>query len=187
MNSNQKRMAVVDEAYVHPSASIYGNVRLGQSCSVWCNAVIRAETGVVSIGPGSNIQDFVMIHVGLEHGTVVGADCSITHHATLHGCTIGDNVLVGIGATIMDGCHVGANSIVAGHCLLKEGTIIPENSIVMGIPGAVTKCRDSSVTNRLNAFIYRRNAEAYAEGNYRLWDDPQFIAKLAREKLRLGG
>ncbi len=180
-----ERMIPVGGAHIHPTARIYGNVLLGRSSSVWCYAVVRAEAGAVEVGPGSNVQDFVMIHVGLERGTVIGANCSITHHATLHGCIIGDNVLVGIGATIMDGCEIGANSIVAGHAFLKEGTIVPENSIVMGTPGLVVRRRDNSSENRLNAYLYRRNAKAYADGNYRLWQEPQFAAELDRERQRL--
>ncbi|MFX6330628.1 gamma carbonic anhydrase family protein, partial [Acinetobacter baumannii] len=91
------------------------------------------EVHEVVIGPRSNVQDFVMIHVGNSGGTIVGADCSITHHVTLHGCTLGDNVLVGIGATIMDGCVIGENSIIAGGSFLKENTIVPPNSIVAGV------------------------------------------------------
>jgi carbonic anhydrase/acetyltransferase-like protein (isoleucine patch superfamily) len=179
------KMTRLEGAYVHSSAQLYGDIRLAETSSVWCNAVLRAESSFVQVGVGTNIQDLVVIHVGLSAPTVVGANCSITHRATLHGCVIGDNVLVGIGATIMDGCRVGANSIIAGHSFLKEGTIIPDNSIVMGIPGIVVRQCDSSVSNRLNAYIYLRNAEAYYIGNHRLWNEPSFLSDVENERARL--
>ncbi|MFN3853280.1 MAG: gamma carbonic anhydrase family protein [Phreatobacter sp.] len=167
-------------AFVHPSAQIYGKVRLEAGASVWPNAVIRAEMYEVVIGPRSNIQDFVMIHVGNGMGTRVGADCSITHHVTLHGCTIGDNVLVGIGATIMDGSVVGENSIIAGGSFLKEGSIVPPHSIVAGVPAVVKASRDCGAANRFNAWLYAENAAAYARGEHRFWDEVDLKQAAAR-------
>jgi carbonic anhydrase/acetyltransferase-like protein (isoleucine patch superfamily) len=172
-------------AWIDPSARIYGKVEIGEAASIWCNVVVRAESHEVVIGPRSNIQDFVMIHVGNGTGTIIGADCSITHHVTLHGCKIGDAVLVGIGATIMDGCEIGDGSIVAGGAFLKEGTIVPPHSIVMGSPGAVKSTRDCGLQNRMNAFLYRRNGEAYAQGDYRLWSNEGFRAEITGERKRL--
>lgn len=173
-------------AFVHPSAQLYGKVRLEAGVSVWPNAVIRAEMYEVVIGPRSNVQDFVMIHVGNGTGTHVGADCSITHHVTLHGCTIGDNVLVGIGATIMDGSVVGENSIIAGGSFLKEGTIVPPNSIVAGVPAVVKATRDSGAANRFNAWLYAANAAAYARGEHRFWNEVDLKAAAARFGLTRG-
>ncbi|OYU69768.1 MAG: gamma carbonic anhydrase family protein [Alphaproteobacteria bacterium PA2] len=172
-------------AYIDPSARIFGDVEIAADASVWCNVVVRAESDRVVIGPRANIQDFVMIHVGSGTGTFVGADCSITHHVTLHGCTIGDACLIGIGATIMDGCQIGEGSIVAGGAFLKEGTIIPPHSIVMGAPGAVTKTRDNTIANRLNAFLYLKNAQGYAVGDYRVWSKVEFRTEMAAERARL--
>ncbi len=172
-------------AYIHPSALIYGDVTLRDGCSVWPNVVMRAEMYRIDIGPNANIQDFVMIHVGDGADAIVGANCSITHHVTLHGCTIGDNCLIGIGATIMDRCVIGENSIVAGGAFLKEGSVIPPNSIVMGQPGKVTKTRNNAAANALNAFLYRRNAESYAKGEYRVWSSPAFRDEIATEMARL--
>lgn len=172
-------------AWVHPTAQLYGQVSVAEGASVWPNVVVRAETHEVSIGARTNIQDFVMIHVGAGVGTIVGEDCSITHHVTLHGCTIGDRVLVGIGATIMDGCVIGENSIIAGHAFLKEGTVIPPNSIVMGAPGSVARTRNNAVANAFNAWMYRENARAYAAGEHRHWSSPEFAAAAAAERARL--
>lgn len=172
-------------AWIDPSARIFGAVEIAEEASIWCNVVVRAESQKVVIGKRTNIQDFVMVHVGSGTPTIVGENCSITHHVTLHGCDIGDNCLIGIGATIMDGCVVGAGSIVAGGSFLKEGTVIPPNSIVMGSPGAATKTRDNSLANAMNAFLYWRNAQAYAHGDYRLWSKESFRAEMAAEHARL--
>ena len=172
-------------AWIDPSARIFGAVEIAPEASIWCNVVVRAESQKVVIGRRTNIQDFVMIHVGSGTPTVVGENCSITHHVTLHGCDIGDNCLIGIGATIMDGCVIGAGSIVAGGSFLKEGTVIPANSIVMGSPGVATKTRDNRRANALNAFLYWRNAQAYAQGDYRLWSKDSFRGEMAAEVARL--
>jgi carbonic anhydrase/acetyltransferase-like protein (isoleucine patch superfamily) len=166
-------------AFIHPTACIYGDVEIAAHASVWCNVVIRAESERVVVGPRTNVQDFVMIHIGSSTGTIIGADCSITHHCTLHGCTIGDATLIGIGSTIMDGCVIGENSIIAGHAFLKEGTVIPPNSIVMGSPAEVKRTRDASGPNRVNAFYYRKNAEAFANGEFRVWSRADFQAEAA--------
>ena len=158
-------------AFIHPTAQLYGRITVGEDSSIWPYAVIRSEMHDVVIGRCTNIQDFAMIHVGYEQGVVIGDYCSITHRATLHGCRIGDNVLVGIGATVMDGCEIGANSIIAGHAFLREGTIIPPNSIVAGTPAIVKRERDASAENRRNALLYHRNAIAYAKGDHRAWVD----------------
>lgn len=174
-----------DPAFVHPSAQIYGKVRIERGASVWPNAVMRAENQEIVVGPHSNIQDFAMLHVGYTTPTIIGEYCSITHHCTIHGATIGDNVLVGINATIMDGCVVGDNCIIGGHAYLKEGTEIPSNSIVMGVPGKVTKTRNNWVMNRFNALMYVRNAEAYARGDHRVWDGPEYERWARAEMKRL--
>ena len=172
-------------AWIDPTARIFGAVEIAAEASIWCNVVVRAESQRVVIGPRTNIQDFVMIHVGSGTPTIVGANCSITHHVTLHGCDIGDNCLIGIGATIMDGCVIGAGSIVAGAAFLKEGTVIAPNSIVMGSPGVATKTRDNSLANAMNAFLYWRNALGYAQGDYRVWSKESFRAEMAAERARL--
>ena len=157
-------------AWVHDTALIYGKVSLAPDCSVWPHAVIRSEIHEVVLGRGSNLQDFAMVHVGFHTPTTIGEMCSITHHATIHGATLGDNVLVGINATIMDGAEIGANSIIAGHSIVREGSVFPENSVIAGVPGKVVATRDSSAANIANAEFYIRNAKAYAKGIHRMQD-----------------
>ncbi|MBX3706708.1 MAG: gamma carbonic anhydrase family protein [Pseudomonadales bacterium] len=163
-------------AFVHPTACVYGNVELGEGASLWPYVSIRSEAGATVIGAKTNIQDFVMIHGGRVK---IGAYCSITHHCTIHLCEISDNCLIGINTTIMDGAVIGDNCIVAGGSFVKEGTVIPANSIVMGAPATVRKVRNSYVANRMNAWMYYRNALAYARGEYREWDSAAFRAEMA--------
>jgi carbonic anhydrase/acetyltransferase-like protein (isoleucine patch superfamily) len=121
-----------------------------------------------------------MVHVGYHAPTIVGDYCSITHRVVLHGCTIGDHCLIGIGATVMEGAVIGENSIVAGHSYVADNTAIPPNSIVMGTPARVVRTHNSFVANRVNAMLYRRNAVAYAKGDYRAWEGPEYEAEARR-------
>lgn len=176
---------VSQAAYVHESVQLYGKMRVAEGVSIWPSVVARAETQEIVVGAYTNLQDFVMLHVGYTMPTIVGAHCSITHRVTLHGCTVGDNCLIGIGATLMDGCVIGENSIVAGHTIVGEGVVIPPNSIVAGVPGKVIKTRDNYIANRLNAWMYFQNAIAYTAGDHRAWADPGALAAFAREEARL--
>ena len=160
-----------DPAFIHETACLYGNAYIGPGASIWPHVVMRAEMFEIRIGARTNIQDFVMVHVGNGTPTIVGEDCSITHHVTLHGCEIGDRCLIGINATIMDGAKIGANSIVAGHTIVREGQEFPENSIIAGVPAKQVGTRDSGAANLMNARFYLRNAQNYAKGIDRMSDD----------------
>lgn len=168
-------------AFIHETVLIYGKVLIGEGASLWPYVVIRSEMHEVRIGERTNIQDFVMIHVGNETPTIIGDNCSITHHCTIHGAKIGDNCLIGINATVMDGAKIGRNSIVAGHSIVTEGTFIPENSIVAGSPAKVIKTRDNGVANALNARFYYENALAYARGDHRVTESEAFKKAMAEE------
>lgn len=174
-----------EPAYIHDTAQLYGKISIARHASVWINVVARAEHQEIIIGPYTNIQDFVMLHVGEQTPTIIGSHCSITHHCTIHGCTIGNNCLIGINSTIMDACVIGDNCIIAGHTFLKEGTVIPDNSIVMGTPGKVIRTQSNFVRNRLNAYMYYKNGLAYAAGEYREWARAEFPAEVMAEIARL--
>ena len=169
-------------AYIDPTARIYGSVEIGEGSSLWPYAVIRAEAFVVRIGRLSNLQDHVMAHVGDRAPTVVGDHCSIGHRAVLHGCRIGDNCLIGIGATLMEGAEIGESSIVAAHSYVANNMVVPPSSVVMGTPARVVRTASSFVANRVNAMLYHRNALAYIEGNHRAWDGPKHEAEMRRWK-----
>ena len=168
------QIRVHDSAWVAASAQLYGHIEIAEGASIWPNAVIRSECHHVRIGRMSNVQDFVMIHVGYDHPTEIGEFVSVTHHATIHGATIEDHCLIGINATLMDGCVIGRGSIVAPGCVVREGTVVPAGSIVAGIPGKVIRERDSAHENRWNAWNYFRNAAAYRRGEHRAWDGEEY-------------
>jgi carbonic anhydrase/acetyltransferase-like protein (isoleucine patch superfamily) len=179
------RIEIDASAFVHPSAQLYGHVRIGPRASVWCNAVIRAETAHVEIHEGANIQDFVMIHTDPGRPVVVGAYTSVTHHATLHGCTIEDHCLIGINATVYNGARIGAGSIVGQHAYVKDMTDIPAHAIAVGSPARVIRTQDSRLPNRINAEFYIRNGQCYANGDHRAWDGPEYEAWFAETMARL--
>jgi len=126
--------------YIDPSAQLIGDVHLGPQSSLWMNAVVRGDTNSIRIGARTNIQDCAVLH-GMRnlHPVLIGDGVSIGHNATVHGCTIEDNVLIGIGATVLNGAAIGANSIIAAGALIPERTIIPPNSLVTGIPGKILR------------------------------------------------
>lgn len=160
---------IIDEsAFIHPTELLYGKVRIGQDSSVFPYVVMRSEAFEIRIGARTNIQDFVMIHIGNTSPTIVGDDCSITHHVTLHGCEIGDRCLIGINSTIMDGAKIGANSIVAEHSLVRAGQKFPENSVIAGSSARLMKERDCGPANLMNAWMYQAISSGYAEGRDRL-------------------
>ena len=170
--------------FVARTAQIFGNVQIGAESSIWPNVVIRAECHRVRVGRYTNLQDFVMIHVGYQHGTEIGDFCSITHHATLHGCKIEDDCLIGINAVVMDGAIVGAGSIVAGGAMVREDSIFARGSIIAGVPAKQIAERDSARPNRRNAWQYHRNAQAYKRGDHRSWsgrDYERWIEEMARK------
>ncbi len=160
--------------FVHATAQLYGRVEIGAESSVWPNVVIRSEAHHVRVGRYTNLQDFVMIHVGYDHPTEIGDFCSITHHATVHGCTIEDDCLIGINAVVMDGAHIGRGSIVAGGAMIKEGDVFPAGSIIAGVPAKQIAERDCARPNRQNAWQYHWNAQAYRRGDHRAWDSDEY-------------
>jgi carbonic anhydrase/acetyltransferase-like protein (isoleucine patch superfamily) len=151
-------------------------VEIGADASLWHHVVLRAEAQEIRVGRMSNLQDFVMVHVGYGDATEIGEFCSVAHHATVHGCTIEDHCLIGVGAVVMDGARIGRGSIVAGGAVVPEGKLFPPGSIIAGVPAKVIASRDSARENRLNAWLYHRNAQHTRRGDYRAWDGPEFEA-----------
>jgi carbonic anhydrase/acetyltransferase-like protein (isoleucine patch superfamily) len=126
--------------FLAPNATIVGNVQMGADCSVWFNAVLRGDVNFITIGNKVNIQDGAVIHCTYEKcGTTIGNNVSIGHNALVHGCTLHDNVLVGMGAIVMDNCVVHSNSIIAAGAVLLENTIVPAGSIYAGVPAKKVK------------------------------------------------
>ena len=138
-------------AYVDVSAQVIGDVHLGAESSIWMNVVVRGDVNAIRIGTRSNIQDLTLVHVMREpsHPTVIGNEVTIGHHAVIHGCTIEDRCLIGMGAILLNGCRIGTGSIVAAGTLVPEGAVIEPGSLVMGVPGKVrrqlTREEDASI------------------------------------------
>lgn len=174
-----------ESAFVAESVELYGEIEIGPQVSVWPKCVIRAEANHVKVGRLSNLQDFVMVHIGYEAVTEIGEFCSITHHATVHGAVIEDHCLIGINAVVMDGAVIGRGSIVAPGAVVTEGTVIPQHSIVAGVPAKVIKQRDCARENRVNAWQYYRNMRAFQRGDHRSWDGEKFWSwvKWIREEI----
>ena len=132
---------IVDaSAYVDQSAQVIGDVEIGAESSVWMNVVIRGDVNRIRIGKRSNIQDLTMIHVMRDtHPTIIGDEVTVGHSAVVHGTTIEDRVLIGMGAVLLNGVHIEHDCIIAAGTLLTEGTRIPARSLVMGRPGKVKR------------------------------------------------
>ncbi len=149
-------------AYVDPSAQVLGDVVLGERASVWMNAVVRGDVNAIRIGAGSNVQDCAVLH-GMRHvyPVHVGEMVTIGHNATVHGCTLEDEVLVGIGATILNDARIGTGSIIAAGAVIPEHTIIPPRSLVAGVPGRVK--RQLGDADHALILQYARNYLDYVE------------------------
>ena len=171
-----KHVTLDDPAFIHDTALLYGRIYIGNSSSVFPYVVMRAESREIRIGRRTNIQDHVVIHIGDSTPTLVGDDCSITHHATLHGCEIGDRCLIGINATIMDGSTIGENSIVAGHAIVNQDTEFESNSVIAGVPAKKIGERDNAGHTLLNARFYETIGRNYAAGIERI--TPEQLAEL---------
>lgn len=128
-----------EDYFIAPSAAVIGDVHLAKRSSVWWNAVVRGDNERITVGENSNVQDGCILHTDPGHPTIVGANCTVGHAAILHGCTIGDGSLIGIGAVVLNGVTVGRNCIIGARALVPDGKEIPDNSVVMGTPGRVIR------------------------------------------------
>jgi len=150
------RPTVPESCYVDSSAQVIGDVVLGERASIWMNAVVRGDVNSIRIGAGSNVQDCAVLH-GMRHlyPVHVGEMVTIGHNATVHGCVLEDEVLVGIGATILNNARVGSGSIVAAGAVIPEGMVIPPRSLVTGVPGKIR--REMGDADRELILKYARN------------------------------
>jgi len=127
------------ECWVAPSADVIGNVTLEIGSSIWFGAVLRGDNEKIHVGAQSNVQDNCVLHTDPGFPLSIGRGCTIGHNAVLHGCEIGENCLIGIGATVLNGAKIGKNSIIGANALVPEGKEIPENALVVGMPGRVIR------------------------------------------------
>lgn len=145
---NGKHPQFGEECFLAPNATIVGEVVMGKKCSVWFNAVIRGDVNSITLGDLVNVQDGAVIHCTYQkNATIIGNKVSIGHNAIVHGCTLHDNVLVGMGAIVMDGCIVHSNSIIAAGAVVLEGTIVEEGSVYAGVPAKKVKSISQELIN----------------------------------------
>lgn len=158
--------SVDTSVWIAPSASVVGDVHIGKDASIWFGVVIRCDNEPIRIGEGTNIQDNSVLHSDMGSPLKIGDGVTIGHKAMLHGCTIGDNSLIGIGATILNGAVIGKNCIVGAHALVTEGKIIPDNSLVVGAPGRVLKTLGEAQEQmlKMSALHYIDNAKRFRTG-----------------------
>ncbi|MBE6591631.1 MAG: gamma carbonic anhydrase family protein [Ruminococcaceae bacterium] len=162
----RKAPKIHESAYLAPDCHVIGNVTIDENSSVWFGAVIRSDSDRISIGKGSNVQDNCTLHSDQGHPVIIGDNVTIGHNAVVHGCTIGDNTVVGMHSTVLNGAIIGKNCIIGAGAMVKENSVIPDNSLVVGIPAKVVKELDESVAKTLfnNAEEYRLLAKEYKLG-----------------------
>lgn len=156
-----------ESTFVDETAVIIGDVKIGKNCGIFPSAVIRGDENSIVIGDGSNVQDNCIVHVNGTHKTVIGKNVSVGHGAMVHGCTIEDDCIIGIHATVLDGAKIGRGSVIGANALVTIDSEIPENSLVLGVPGKVVKqdvkYREQAVRN---AKIYQQLSKEHLEGKY---------------------
>ena len=153
-------------AWIAPSATLAGRIVLAEEVSVWFGAVMRAEDEPITIGARSNVQDNCVLHVDPGFPLSIGEDCTIGHGAIVHGCSIGSNSLIGMGAIVLNGARIGRNCLIGAHSLVGENKVIPDGSLVLGAPGKVVRELDAmAIANlRRSAASYVARARLYRSG-----------------------
>ena len=157
---------LAEGAWVAPGASVIGDVPLAENVSIWFGVVIRCDNEPIVIGKNTNIQDNSVLHSDPGMPLTIGEGVTVGHKVMLHGCSVGDNSLIGIGATILNGAVIGKNCIIGAHALITEGKNIPDNSLVVGSPGRVIKTLGDAQAQmlKMSALHYVENAKRFRDG-----------------------
>jgi carbonic anhydrase/acetyltransferase-like protein (isoleucine patch superfamily) len=158
--------AIDPDAWVAPGAHVMGRVTLAAGVGIWFGAVLRGDNEPIAVGENTNIQENSVLHTDWGYPLTIGANCTIGHKAMLHGCTIGDGTLIGMGATVLNGARIGNGCLIGACALITEGKEIPDGSLVMGAPGKVVRMLDDEGRARLlrSAEGYRANAARFRAG-----------------------
>lgn len=156
--------------WVAPDAHVIGRIRLGRDVGIWFGAVLRGDNEMIELGDRSNVQEGAMLHTDPGFPMAIGADCTLGHHAILHGCTIGANSLIGMGATILNGARIGSNCLIGANALVTERKEFPDNSLIVGSPAKVVRTLDAEAIEsiRQSAAHYVANWRRFAAGLTRL-------------------
>lgn len=160
------RLTDADSSWIAPDASVIGDVELGRNVGVWFGVVIRGDNDPIVIGDDTNVQEHTVMHTDEGFPLTIGAGCTIGHRAMLHGCTIGDNSLIGMGAIVLNGAKIGKNSLVGAGALVTEGKEFPDNSLIVGAPAKAIRTLDEAAVARLRASAahYVANARRFKAG-----------------------
>ena len=158
-----ERPSVADGAWIAPGCHVIGKVTIEQSASIWFGSTLRGDNERITVGASSNVQENCVLHTDIGFPLTIGAGCTIGHKAMLHGCTIGDNSLIGMGATVLNGAQIGKNCLIGAGALVTEGKVIPDGSLVMGMPAKVVRTLDADAMNalKLSAIHYAENAARF--------------------------
>ncbi|TPL51129.1 gamma carbonic anhydrase family protein [Mesorhizobium sp. B2-4-6] len=152
-----------DTNWVAPDATLIGNIRIGRNVGFWFGTVIRGDGELIAIGADTNVQEHTIMHTDPGFPLTIGEGCTIGHRALLHGCTIGDNSLIGMGAIVLNGARIGNNSLVGAGALVTENKVFPDNSLIVGSPAKVIRTLDKAAIERLrvSAAHYVANAKRF--------------------------
>lgn len=152
--------------WVAPDANLIGRIVLLTGSSVWFGSTLRGDNETIQLGAGSNIQENCVLHTDMGFPLIIGANCTVGHKAMLHGCTIGDGSLIGMGATVLNGARIGKGCLIGAGALITEGKDIPDGSLVMGAPGKVVRTLDEAAQAGLlkSAENYRANMRRFRNG-----------------------
>ncbi|KQB98088.1 anhydrase [Loktanella sp. 1ANDIMAR09] len=154
---------IADDAWVAPGCHLIGDIVLEEKTSVWFGSTLRGDNERITVGAGTNVQENTVMHTDMGSPLVIGPGCTIGHKVMLHGCVIGENTLIGMGATILNGAVIGRNCLIGAGALITENKVIPDGSLVMGAPGKVVRELDAEAIAglRLSALHYQENAARF--------------------------
>ena len=155
-----------DDCWVAPDANVIGKIVLEAGSSIWFGATLRGDNEVIHVGAGTNVQENTVMHTDMGFPLTIGEGCTIGHKALLHGCTIGDNTLIGMGAVVLNGAKIGKNCLIGANALITENKEIPDGSLVMGAPGKVVRTLDEAAIEglRQSALSYQNNMRRFNAG-----------------------
>ena len=157
---------IAEDTWIAPDANLIGRIVVEAAASVWFCSTLRGDNETITVGAGTNIQENCVLHTDMGYPLTIGAGCTIGHKVMLHGCTIGDNSLIGMGATVLNGARIGKNCLIGAGALITEGKDIPDGSLVMGVPGKVVRDLDEAAIDglRKSALGYQANMRRFRAG-----------------------
>ena len=163
LDEESPHFADPETGWVAPDAMLIGKLIIGRDVGIWFGAVLRGDNEPITIGDGTNVQEHTVMHTDMGFPLTVGRGCTIGHRAILHGCTIGDNSLIGMGATVLNGARIGNDSLVGAGALVTEGKSFPDRSLIVGSPAKVVRELDDQAVARLRASAahYVENARRF--------------------------